>query len=125
MEQKGKRHLMVRTVGTEGEEDSFSQLQIQAPKNPAFAKHRSGIQLPSRGDTKQPKLPHGACKYDTASVEDLQAKGEQMEGRGGSLGHPNWHQLVGDLTLRSPLRLSLNHQLTPVSGCQNVGVSGA
>lgn len=52
MEQKGKRHLMVRTVGTEGEEDSFSQLQSQPPKNPAFAKRRSGIQLLSRGDTK-------------------------------------------------------------------------
>ena len=48
-----------------------------------------------------------------------------MVAREGSLGHPNWHQLVANLALRSPLRLSLDTQLTPVFECQNVGVPGA
>lgn len=60
-----------------------------------------------------------------ASMEGSWAKEQQVEAREGSLGHPNWHQLVADLTLRSPLRLSLDNWLTPVFQCQNVGVSEA
>lgn len=54
MEQEGKRHLMVWTVGTEGEENTFVQLQVQAPKiQIQFLRNvEVGFNFP-RGDAKE------------------------------------------------------------------------